>query len=102
MLQDLSGQMGIMRAVIEKALAPSQITNNFQTQGSSRFDRKPVLNYDNVPDQGQSPQISLRDAIETVPIFNGHNIPVEQFARACNRAKALVPPQAEPQLARLL
>ena len=61
-----------------------------------------VSNQNKSPDQDPIPQITLKDAIETVPSFNGHNIPVEQFARACNRAKALVPPQAEPQLARLL
>ena len=110
-LEGLSEQMQAMRGLIEKLVAPPPVANNFATPGSSRFDRKPVPNYNKVPealnrsyipDQDPTPQITLKDAIETVPNFNGHNIPVVQFARACNRAKALVPPQAEPQLARLL
>ena len=119
-LEGLSAKMKNLEEMMGKLLAPP--SNNFATPCSSRFDRKPVLNRNNVPeplkynnvpnlpnrgdildrDQGPTPQITLKDAIETVPNFNGHNIPIEQFARACNRAKALVPSQAEPQLARLL
>ena len=110
-LEGLSGQMKTIQGLVEKLLTPPPLANNFATPGSSRFDRKPVLHNNKVPevltrnyipDQDPTPQIKLKDAIETVPNFNGHNIPVEQFARACNRAKAVVPPQAEPQLARLL
>ena len=110
-LEDLSEQMQAMQGLIEKLLAPPPVANNFARPGSSSIDRKPVPNYNTVPealnrnyipDQDPTPQITLKDVIETVPNFNGYNIPVVQFARACNRAKALVPPQAEPQLARLL
>ena len=110
-LEGLSSQMQNIQGLMERLLAPPPVVNNFATPGSSRFDRKPVLNLNkipetlnrnNTPDHDPTPQITLKDAIETVPNFNGHNIPVVQFARACNRAKALVPPQAEPQLARLL
>ena len=109
--ESYQAQIQSIRDRLDQLSAPPQITNNFATPGSSRFDRKPVLNFNktpevlnrtNIPDQDPTPQIKLKDAIETVPTFNGHNIPVEQFARACNRAKVLVPPQAEPQLARLL
>ena len=109
--EGLSNKIQNIERMMEKLLAPPPVVNNFATPGSSRFDRKPVLNLNkipetlnrnNTPDQDPTPQITLKDAIETVPNFNGHNIPVVQFARACNRAKALVPPQTEPQLARLL
>lgn len=34
---------------------------------------------------------TLRDALELVPKFGGHNMPVLQFARACKMAKDLLP-----------
>lgn len=37
------------------------------------------------------PKSYLRDALELVPKYDGHNIPVWQFARACKRAKEAVP-----------
>ena len=101
-LEGLSRRIQTIRGMMEKLLAPPPTANNFATPGSSRFDRKPIINYNNIPDQDPTPQITLKDAIETVPNFNGYNISVLQFARACNRAKALIPSQAEPQLARLL
>ena len=107
----LSDKIQNIEAMMKKLLAPPPVAGNFATPASSRFDRKSVLNFNktpealnsnNIPDQDPLPQIKLKDAIETVPKFNGHNMSVLQFARACNRAKDLVPSQAEPQLARLL
>lgn len=46
--------------------------------------------------------VSLREALEIVPKFDGHNIPVLQFARACKRAKELTPFANEAHLVRLL
>lgn len=37
------------------------------------------------------PKSYLRDALELVPKYDGHNIPVWQFARACKRAKESIP-----------
>lgn len=45
---------------------------------------------------------SLRDALDLVPKYDGRNIPVWQFARACKRAKESVPLVDEPQFVRML
>ena len=103
--EGFSSQLQTIHGMLEKLLVPPPITNNFATPGSSRFNKQPlqpVINHNNVPDQDPTPQITLKDAVKAVPKFNGYNMSVLQFARACNRAKALIPSQAEPQLARLL
>jgi len=49
-----------------------------------------------------TPKISFREATEMVPMFNGYNIPLSQFAQSCRRARDLVPPSCEPTLTKLL
>lgn len=44
----------------------------------------------------------LRDALELVPKYDGHNIPIWQFARACKRAKETVPLIDEALFVRML
>lgn len=48
------------------------------------------------------PRISFKEALETVPQFDGRNIPLSQFVRACRRVKELFPPYSEINLTRLL
>lgn len=48
------------------------------------------------------PKLYLREALEAVPKYDGHNIPVWQFARACKRAKESVPFADEALLVRML
>jgi len=48
------------------------------------------------------PKVSFREATETVPHFDGYNVPLLQFTRACRRAREIVPPYAERTLTKLL
>lgn len=48
------------------------------------------------------PRISFREALETIPLFDGRNIPLSQFTRACRRVKEIFPPSVERNLTRLL
>lgn len=48
------------------------------------------------------PKSYLRDALELVPKYDGHNLPVWQFARACKRAKEAVPSVDEALFVRML
>lgn len=57
---------------------------------------------DKPPETISNPQISIKDAVEFVPTFNGQNISVLQFSRACKRAKSMVSPYVEPQLVKFL
>ena len=50
-----------------------------------------------------SQQVSLRDALEVVPLFDGSNLPLSHFFEGCMEAKAMLPtPAAQENLARLL
>lgn len=49
-----------------------------------------------------APKVSFREATESVPYFDGYNIPLQQFTRACRRAREIVPPSAERNLTKLL
>lgn len=53
-------------------------------------------------DVPHTPKVSFREATESVPLFNGYNIPLNQFIRACRRAKEIVPSSSERNLTKLL
>lgn len=72
--------------------APAQNIPEFQPNTTNPF-QPAGINYSNS---------SIRDALELVPKYDGHNIPVLQFARSCKRAKELVPLTNENHLVRLL
>ena len=38
-----------------------------------------------------SQQVSLRDALEVVPVFDGSNLPLSHFIEGCMEAKAMLP-----------
>ena len=50
-----------------------------------------------------SQQVSLRNALEVVPLFDASNIPLSNFIEGRYEAKAMLPaPAAQENLARLL
>lgn len=53
-------------------------------------------------DESSTPKVSFREATESVPYFDGYNIPLTQFTRACRRAREIIPPSAERNLTKLL
>ena len=46
--------------------------------------------------------VSLKDAAEVVPAFDGKNIPLGQFLEGCSEAKDMVSPAAENNLVKLI
>jgi hypothetical protein len=49
-----------------------------------------------------SPKITFQETLETVPIYDGNNMSISQFIRACRRAKDVVPASSERNLTHLL
>ncbi|KYN02839.1 hypothetical protein ALC62_06334 [Cyphomyrmex costatus] len=47
-------------------------------------------------------KVSYREITESVPYFDGYNIPLSRFTRACRRAKEIIPPDSERDLTKLL
>ncbi|KYQ48567.1 hypothetical protein ALC60_12386 [Trachymyrmex zeteki] len=54
--------------------------------------------YDEIP----SPKVSFKEATDSVPHFDGYNIPLAQFTRACRRARDIIPAPGERNLTKLL
>jgi len=58
------------------------------------------------PNPACLPPIKLKEIVGTVPLFDGHNLSVLQFTRACRRALAMLPvptaPETEENLVRLI
>lgn len=48
------------------------------------------------------PKLTFREALETVPTFDGYNMTVSSFARACRRAREVLPASSERDLTRVL
>ncbi|KYN08237.1 hypothetical protein ALC62_00778 [Cyphomyrmex costatus] len=47
-------------------------------------------------------KISFREVTESIPYYDGYNIPLSRFIRACRRAKEIVPSNAERELTKLI
>jgi len=56
----------------------------------------------NASDESPAPRVSFREATESVPYFDGYNIPFTQFTSACRRAQEVIPSSAERNLTKLL
>ena len=71
----------------------SVISNTFVETIESSEEMAPVP-----PGQG----IKIRDTVEFVPMFNDHNISLNEFIEACNEAKSIVDAASENGLVRLI
>lgn len=58
--------------------------------------------YENAADISLNPKVSFREATESVPSFDGYNVPLAQFVRACRRAREIVPFSCERNLTKLI
>lgn len=72
-------------------LSPRAETNGYEESGNSY-----------TQSSSENPSFGLREALETVPTFDGTNIPVLQFARICKHAREIICPQAERTFTKLL
>ena len=59
---------------------------------------QPLPNDATVPVRG----LSLKDALDLIPRYNGHNISLSQFIDGCNEAKSILPAHLEGELAKLI
>ena len=76
-----------------------------QLHSQREFSRESTRRRSPAPEVRAYPEpspISFKDAVETVPTFDGSKPSVFQFHRACKKARSMVPPQYESHLAKLL
>lgn len=62
----------------------------------------PPFTFGETSHEGIGPKLTFREALETVPYFDGYNMSVSSFARACRRAREVMPASSERNLTRLL
>ena len=99
-----------LKEILETSLARESIISNKDSDGD-KSDTE-VINQDNpvivnneeiAVVMPNSQQVSLRDALEVVPLFDGSNVPLSHFIEGCMEAKAMLPTLAvQENLARLL
>lgn len=82
------------RQIIPPEVSPA---NNYEYEMYT-----PMGHVDNHHYNSGGPKVSFREITESVPSFNGHNISLQQFTRACRRARKLVSQSAERNLTKLL
>ena len=99
----------------ENSLTRKTVTSNHDSDDNSTDNEQMEQPVHNNPEENVNPfinnemalpnsqQVSLRDALEVVPLFNGSNIPLSHFIEGFYKAKAMLPtPAAQENLARLL
>lgn len=100
LLYDENEDLSTMRRN-DRGLGPQQQYPDYNPRDSKQryLTPEPIPAF---PDEMQTPRVTFREALETVPVYDGYNMTVSQFARACNRAKEIIPPSSERNLVRLL
>lgn len=99
MLKSLSSNLSTMQHAEIPTLIASVSPPQFLFSTPSRA-QQPITNESS--NFVAYPKSYLREALESVPKYDRHNIPVWQFARACKRAKESVPFANEALLVRML
>lgn len=84
-------QLGVER---ENQVAPAP--DRAPTATTIPFPESPRHEYN------ESCEYTLKEAVNTIPVFDGNNITALQFSRACRRAREIVPPQAERTSVKLI
>ncbi|KOC62797.1 hypothetical protein WH47_05042 [Habropoda laboriosa] len=74
-----------------------------------REEYKTILDRSTVPAHVESPEpcpesfnFTMKEALATIPTFDGTDSSILSFTRACRRARDLIPPNAEITLTRLI
>lgn len=80
----------------------SRETKEIFPQASTSRDTVPEIVEIETHAEIQPTNFTLREAVGAVPTFDGQNISVFNFIRACKRSKDLIPPHFETTLTRLI
>lgn len=101
-LESLIKQIDSLQDTVEMITRKQRIKTRLETPASRCHESNLCDDAVNEPRTHCTLQVTLKDAVETVPYFDGHNMPILQFARACRRARDMIPSKFEPPLTCLL
>ncbi|XP_036148791.1 uncharacterized protein LOC118647637 [Monomorium pharaonis] len=108
MMQAITSALSINQAAAFAASTPSDTAGrttppNFPTPSTAAYPpAQPAHDASGFSSVHAYSKSYVRDALELVPKYDGHNIPVWQFARACKRAKESIPLVDEALFVRML
>ena len=75
---------------------PDNIQKNYSTRNQSNSSKMSESGLNS------NQTVSLKDALQVVPEYNGSNIPLSQFLEGCSEAKEMLDPEAESNLTKLI
>lgn len=113
-INQLEGTVAALRSDVTREIAQIRANIHTDTRDQNRavtpserpMDRdlhhREHMPYDLPRSPTENPKVSFREATESIPTFDGYNIALGQFARACKRARELVPPACEYNLTKLI
>jgi len=82
-------ELGCFRRDVDKMKTQE---SPFVSPDGQRLYEQTFMHGESLLEVPQSPKVSFREATESVPYFDGYDIPLAQFVRACRRAEEIVPP----------
>ncbi|KYN00051.1 hypothetical protein ALC62_09188 [Cyphomyrmex costatus] len=97
---DLEGREQERELNLDNREAASQPPNLLNLTTESRYQRR-SQGFEQSGDNSKI-KISFREVTESIPYYDGYNIPLTRFTRACRRAREIIPPNAERDLTKLL
>ena len=79
----------------KNSLTRQKITSNHNSDDNIADNEQIEQNVHNsTKEDANSQQVSLRDALEVVPLFDRSNIPISNFIEGCNETKTMLPTPA--------
>lgn len=100
MLSQIQGELSQLSKLPEQINVLKQRVNELSRAPSDydEFSQAPIQNESPI----SLPALKLKDVASNIPMYNGYKISVFQFARACERARDLLPSVQEPQLVQFI
>lgn len=107
----LQKELSLLRTIPDEIQKLKQQLNKSSNDNSAKtFADQPVRSADNPQSSHinltnintQPSPIRLKDAVESIPKYNGHNMSVFQFCKMCERTLDLVPSSQEQYLVQLI
>ena len=87
------------RQIRREQTPPTETARNYPLRPRSPCVERPAASD---PEDFAPPRLTFREVLDTIPSFNGYNMPIARFARACRHARDLFPAHSERNLTRLI
>lgn len=109
-IENFQKEFSVLRAIPDEILNLKQQINKINSENRTQQPAKLQYPNDNfLPSSITTPHhpaqpspIRLKDAVESIPKYDGHNISIFQFCKMCERVQDLIPFEQEQYLVQLI